>query len=177
MRAFPIVALVAVLALPASAQAPADAAAADSSSIVTVLSDDGRFAVLLGALESTGLLDTLAEPGPYTVFAPTDSAFAALPDGMLADLTPDQLRDVLLGHVVAGAVSAEAAAEAGEAPSAWTDRFLTFQATDDGLTVDGVAILEADVAAPNGVVHVIGAVLLPPAAPVSDDPDEDSPER
>ena len=159
MRAFLFAALVAALAVPASAQAPAD-----SSSIVTVLQDDGRFTVLLDALETAGLVETLSEPGPFTLFAPTDSAFAALPPDALADLSPDDLQRVLLGHLVAGAVSGADAAEAGQAPTAWTDRMLTFSATDGGgLAVDGVAIIEADVAAANGVVHVIGSVLLPPA--------------
>lgn len=174
MRVFLIAALVAVLAVPASAQVPADS----SSSIVTVLSDDGRFTVLLDALENAGLSETLAEPGPFTLFAPTDSAFAALPEGVLASLTPDELQRVLLGHVVEGTVSSAAAAEAGQAPSAWTDRTLTFVVGGNGgLSVDGVSITEADIAAPNGVIHVVGAVLLPNDEPEPDEMDEDMDER
>ena len=161
MRAFLTATLAVAFAVSASAQAPAD-----SSTIVTVLQDDGRFTVLLDALESAGLTETLSEPGPFTLFAPTDSAFAALPPGALESLSPEDLQDILLGHVVVGAVSSEAAAEAAQAPSAWSGRTLAFTATDaGGLAVDGVTILEADLDAPNGVVHVVGAVLLPPDAP------------
>lgn len=166
-----LIAAALALALPATAQ-EAPAADADAS-IVTVLQEDGRFTTLLGALETAGLTQTLTEPGPYTLFAPTDSAFAALPEGVLASLTPEQLQGVLLGHVVAGAVSSNQAFEAGEAPTAWTDRSLTFTDSGTGLAVDGAPILDADVAASNGVVHVIGSVLLPAGDPADADADGD----
>ena len=169
-----LIAAVLALALPASAQ---DAPAPDASdSIVSVLQQDGRFAVLVDALERAGLTQTLSEPGPYTLFAPTDSAFAALPDGLLASLTPEDLQGLLLGHVVAGAVTSNQASEAGEAPSAWTDRVLTFTETETGLAVDGAPIVDADISASNGVVHVIGGVLLPSSEGEDMDPDGMDPE-
>lgn len=174
MRITLIAALLA-LALPASAQ-DVPASDAPDASIVTVLQEDGRFTALLSALETAGLTQTLTEPGPYTLFAPTDSAFAALPDGALASLTPEQLQGVLLGHVVAGTVSSNQAFEVGEAPTAWGDRTLTFTETDGGLAVDDTPILEADLVASNGVIHVIGGVLLPstdPAGAGMDDGDVD----
>ena len=167
MRISLIVAALA-LALPASAQ---DAPADDSATVVSVLQQDGRFTVLVDAIERAGLTQTLSEPGPYTVFAPTDSAFAALPEGTLESLTPEDLQGVLLGHVIAGAVSSNQAFEAGEAPGAWGDRVFTFTEIDTGLAVDDVAIVQADVVASNGVIHVIDGVLLP-SAPAGDSVDD-----
>ncbi len=155
------------LALSASAQdvPPSDAPVADApitdASVVTVLQEDGRFTVLVRALEQTNLVETLSGPGPFTVFAPTDSAFAMLPEGVLESLTPEQLQAVLLGHVVAGSFSGAQAVEAGEAPSAWGDQPLAFTSTEAGLAVNGVPISQTDLGAPNGVIHVIDGVILP----------------
>lgn len=174
MRTLVLAALAALLLPTASAQdAPADTA----PTVAEVLQADGRFTVLLGAAETAGLAETLAEPGPYTVFAPTDEAFAALPEGGLADLSPEELQNVLLHHVVLGAVTGAQAAEAGTAPSAWSDQALTFATAADGaLLVGDATVVEADVAASNGVVHVIDAVLLPApseAAPMDVDGTDD----
>ena len=171
MRTLSLVALAVALLAPASVaqDVPSDTTAGPT--IADLLAADGRFSTLLDAVETAGLAETLAEPGPYTVFAPTDSAFAALPEGALAALSPEELQNVLLQHVVLGAVTGADAAEAGMAPSAWTERELAFAVGDDGaLTVNGATVVEADLGASNGVVHVIDAVLLPPA---SDDEMED----
>ncbi|MGB3544814.1 fasciclin domain-containing protein [Rubrivirga sp.] len=162
MRIALLAALVAVSFAPASAQD-----AEPTSTIAQVLEADGRFTVLLGAVETAGLGNALSNAGPLTVFAPTDSAFAALPEGTLDALTPDDLRAVILGHVVEGAVSSSAAAEVGEAVSV-SGVPLVFS-TESGLSVNGAPVLEGDVAATNGVVHVLDAVLLPPpSAPIED---------
>ena len=146
------------LAPSAHAQTPAPEIGNEPSTIAELLAADGRFTVLLGALATTGL-DSVLAAGTYTVFAPTDSAFAALPEGTLDVLDADQLRTVLLGHVAAGAVTSQDAALAGAAVSeAGTD--LTFAVTDGGLTVDDAAIVDADLDASNGVLHVIARVLL-----------------
>ncbi len=170
MRTLFLAALAALLPTAVAQDAPSPDAA---PTVAEVLQADGRFTVLLGAAETAGLAETLAEPGPFTVFAPTDEAFAALPEGALAALSPDDLQNVLLYHVVLGEVTGEQAAAAGTAPSAWSDGALTFAAGDDGsLLVNDATVLEADVAASNGVVHVIDAVLLPAAdeaAPTDDD--------
>lgn len=150
------------LALPAFAQdVPVSDAPAAEASVVTVLQEDGRFTVLVRALEQTNLVETLSGAGPFTVFAPTDSAFEALPEGVLESLTPEQLQAILLGHVVAGSFSGAQAVEAGEAPSAWGDQPLAFTSTETGLAVNGVPISQTDLGAPNGVVHVIEGVILP----------------
>lgn len=164
------VALACLAAAPAAQEVPAEAPA-----LADVLQADGRFSVLLGALDAANLTDALAGPGPFTLFAPTDEAFAALPEGTLDALTPDQLQAVLLYHVVDGAVSGAAAADAGEAPTAGNGAVLVFTAVEDGvLRVNDVLVVEADVAARNGVVHVIGGVLLPPPGAAADEaPDDD----
>ena len=152
------------LAPSAAAQdpAPAEAPMADAmdASIVDVLAADGRFTVLLSALSSAGLDSTLAAGGPFTVFAPTDEAFAALPEGTLEVLSPDELRDILLLHVAAGTVDGATAAAEGAAESA-VGQTLAFTVDDSGaLAVNDTPITEADLPASNGVIHVIAGVLL-----------------
>ncbi|WP_420456709.1 fasciclin domain-containing protein [Rubrivirga sp.] len=173
MRTLALAALAVALSLPAQAQDPTEVPAEQpvaGPSIVDVLEADGRFATLLGALDTAGLRATLGEPGPYTVFAPTDSAFAALPEGALASLSPEDLQDVLLRHVVLGAAPAAEAVAAGTVSSAWGDQSLSVVAGDDGVVrVDGVAVIDPDLEASNGVVHVIDGVLLPPAEGDVDD--------
>jgi uncharacterized surface protein with fasciclin (FAS1) repeats len=162
MRSLLILGLLLVVG-PALAQedpAPTDEPVA-AETILDVLEADGRFTVLLGALQSTNLVETLSGAGPFTLFAPTDEAFASVPEGTLDVLTPEQLQAVLLYHVVGGGVDAATAAAAGEAPTAGGGA-LVFTASDTGLRVNEAAVTEADLAAANGVVHVIDAVLLPP---------------
>lgn len=148
-------------ALVAASVSPALAQETDPT-LSQLLRDDGRFTVLLEAVEAAGLSGALAGSGPLTVFAPTDSAFAALPSGTLEALTPDDLRAIILGHVLEGAVPSSAAAEVGAAETV-SGAPLTFAL--DPLTVNDAPILEADLEASNGIIHVIGAVLLPPEAP------------
>ena len=173
MRPLALATLVALLVPCALAQdAPPDST--EGPTLVDLLEADGRFTTLLDAVDTAGLAETLAEPGPYTLFAPTDSAFAALPEGALAALTPEELQSVLLHHVVFGAVTGAEAAEAGTAPSAWSERELAFAAREDGtLLVNGATVVEADLEASNGLLHVIDAVLLPPADDADDGMEDD----
>ena len=131
---------------------------------------------LVAAAEAAGLVETLAGEGPYTVFAPTDEAFAALPEGTVETLlmpeNREQLRKVLLAHVLPGAVTAEAAMGMMEADGGQHD---TTTASGDALTLgmrDGALVVfdesggvatvtTADVMQSNGVVHVVDKVLLP----------------
>lgn len=166
-----LILLVAVLAAPqvlAQETAP-EAAEPTGTTLLATLEADGRFATLLGALEATNLAETLQGDGPFTLFAPTDEAFAALPEGTLESLTPEELQGILLYHVIGGAVDGATAAAAGEAPTAWGDNTLAFMATEDGgLMVNDATVIEADVMASNGVIHVVDGVLLPPAAEADD---------
>lgn len=129
--------------------------------IIDVAREAGSFTTLLTAVEAAGLTDTLKGDGPFTVFAPTDAAFAALPEGtveaLLAD--PEALTAVLTYHVAAG--SAKAADVAGmESVTTLQGGSLTVS-TQDGVRIGDARVVSADVAASNGVIHVIDTVLIP----------------
>ncbi|MCB0155731.1 MAG: fasciclin domain-containing protein, partial [Anaerolineae bacterium] len=125
---------------------------------------DGRFTTLATALDAAGLIDTLKGEGPFTVFAPTDEAFAALPEGTLDSLLadPEALTQVLLYHVVAGEVPA---ADVVSLTSADTVEGQPVSISVDGeaVMVGGANVIQTDVMASNGIIHVIDAVLLPPS--------------
>lgn len=138
--------------------------AAQGSTIVDLAVADGRFNTLVTAVTAAGLADTLAGEGPFTVFAPTDDAFAALPAGTVEALLNDipALTDVLLYHVVAGKVMA---ADVANLTSATTleGSDINISVTDDGVFLnDTVKVIITDIEASNGVIHVIDSVLLPP---------------
>ena len=132
--------------------------------IVDIAVGDGRFATLVDALEAAGLVETLQGEGPFTVFAPTDEAFAKLPEGTVESLLGDipALTDILLYHVVAGAVSSE---QVVTLDSAETVQGASLAISVDGGTVSigEATVLIADIEASNGVIHVIDSVLVPPA--------------
>ena len=145
---------------------PAYDASADGTDIAATLAADGRFTVLLGALAETGLDAALAGDGPFAVFAPTDSAFAALPDGALAALSADDLRTVLLYHVVEGDLAPDA--EMLEPVATLAGPPLDLADVDGRLVVNGTAAAGEGVPVSNGRVYAVGAVLLPPAPDEAD---------
>ena len=156
-------ALLGAVALPlASAGVPA--AAAD---IVQTAVDAGQFETLVAAVQAAELVEVLQGEGPFTVFAPTDEAFAALPEGtvegLLEPANKDQLVAVLTYHVVPGVVMAEDAAGNTVELETVQGEMLTVDGTGDGVTVNGANVISADVMADNGVIHVIDAVILPPS--------------
>ena len=131
----------------------------------------GSFNTLAAALEAAGLVDTLKGEGPFTVFAPTDDAFAALPagtvDALLADIPA--LTDILLYHVVSGEVLAADVVGLSAAPTVQGSD-ISIEVVDGKVILNGnVEVVTTDVLASNGVIHVIDGVLLPPAeaAPVA----------
>lgn len=133
-------------------------------SIAEIAVEDGRFATLVAALEAAGLVDTLAGEGEFTVFAPTDEAFAALPNGTLDILLEDpqgDLTNILLYHVVEGIVPAETVVTLDSAQTLQGgDVHITV--TDEGVFLnDNIKVIITDVAASNGIIHVIDGVLLP----------------
>lgn len=144
------------------AQSPAPAASAD---IVATAESAGQFKTLVAAVKAADLEATLKGPGPFTVFAPTDDAFAKLPAGTIDTLlkpeNKEQLVAILTYHVVAGEVPST---EAVKLPSAKTvnGKELTFDASSGSLKVNGATVIKADVDASNGVIHAIDTVLLPP---------------
>lgn len=124
----------------------------------------GEFKTLVTALDAAGLVDTLKGDGPFTVFAPTDDAFAKLPDGTVEDLlkpeNKDQLVAILTYHVVPGKVMAgDVQGKQLEVETVEGSK-LSVDGTD-GVTVDGATVTMPDVAASNGVIHVIDEVVLP----------------
>jgi uncharacterized surface protein with fasciclin (FAS1) repeats len=136
----------------------------ESADIVDIAAGDDRFETLVTALQAADLVDTLKGDGPFTVFAPTDDAFDNLPEGTLDALLADvpALTDVLLYHVVSGKFMAADVVTLSSAT--------TVQGQDVTITVDGsdvyvndAQVIITDIEASNGVIHVIDAVLIPPA--------------
>jgi transforming growth factor-beta-induced protein len=146
---------------------PADETATEEkSSIVDLAVADGRFTTLVAALQAAELVETLSGEGPFTVFAPTDEAFAALPAGTLDELllpeNKQKLTDILLYHVVSGKVMAADVTALTNAPTV-LGKDITIKVEDGKVFLnDTVQVIITDIEAPNGVIHVIDAVLLPP---------------
>jgi transforming growth factor-beta-induced protein len=146
----------------APSAAPSAASAGD---IVQVATSAGSFTTLLKAATAAGLVDTLKGAGPYTVFAPTDAAFAALPAGTLDALLKDpaKLKDILLYHVVSGKVTADQVVKLTSATTV-EGKAITITVKNGVVYLnDTVKVVTTDIPASNGVIHVIDAVLLPPS--------------
>ncbi|NBD33247.1 MAG: fasciclin domain-containing protein [Cyanobacteria bacterium] len=133
-----------------------------SANIVDTAVEAGSFETLTTAVQEAGLADTLKEEGPYTVFAPTDDAFAQLPEGTVSALlepeNQDKLTDILLYHVVAGEVTSDQIID-GELKTVGGESI--YLSTDEGVQVNDANVVKADIAADNGVIHVVDQVLLP----------------
>jgi uncharacterized surface protein with fasciclin (FAS1) repeats len=136
--------------------------------IVDVAVGAGNFSTLVAAVTAADLVETLSGTGPFTVFAPTDDAFAALPAGVLdALLLPENkavLAKILTYHVVSGTVMA---ADVTDGDVATVEGQNIKLSTANGVTVNGANVISADVAASNGVIHAIDAVILPPDVDVA----------
>jgi uncharacterized surface protein with fasciclin (FAS1) repeats len=149
----------------AFALATSVSALASGKDIVDTAVEAGQFKTLAAALTAAGLVDTLKGAGPFTVFAPTDEAFAKLPTGTVENLlkpeNKQQLTDILTYHVVSGKVMAADVAGLGEAKSV-NGKMIDVEATGGSVKVNGATVTAADVAASNGVIHVIDTVILPP---------------
>jgi uncharacterized surface protein with fasciclin (FAS1) repeats len=131
--------------------------------IVAVASSAGSFNTLVAAVKAAGLVETLQGAGPFTVFAPTDAAFAKLPKGTVEDLLKPENKEKLIAiltyHVVAGKVMA-ADVKTMKAKTV-NGQSLDVKVTDSGVTVDNAKVVKTDVAASNGIIHVIDTVVLP----------------
>jgi uncharacterized surface protein with fasciclin (FAS1) repeats len=142
----------------------AQAAKAPQKDIVDTAVAAGNFTTLATALKAAGLVDTLKGKGPFTVFAPTDAAFAKLPAGTVEDLLKPEnkakLVSILTYHVVPGAVSS---AQVVKMTSAKTveGQSVKISTKDGGVMIDGANVVKADILASNGVIHVIDSVILP----------------
>lgn len=159
--------IVAVLSLMASTLTFPAARANDDAThpgdIVAVASGAGKFNTLVAAVKAAGLVETLQGKGPFTVFAPTDEAFAKLPEGTVASLlkpeNKEKLVAILTYHVVPGKVMA-ADVKTMKAKTV-NGKELSIKVEDGKVTVDDAKVIKTDVAAKNGVIHVIDSVILP----------------
>lgn len=133
------------------------------SSIVDLVMQDDRFSTLRDLLEAADLVDTLRSEGPFTVFAPTNEAFNQVPQKTLDALMMDQeqLRKVLLYHVLQGQRIPASEAVSLESLATANDQSISLQVSGDTLMVNDAKVIETDIAASNGVVHVIDRVLIP----------------
>lgn len=133
--------------------------------IVEVASDTENLSTLVAAVQAAGLVETLSGDGPFTVFAPTNEAFEALPDGTLESLLEpenrDMLIDILTYHVVAGEVMSGDLSDGMMAETVQGSQ-ITISISDAGVSVNDASVVAADVEASNGVVHVIDSVIMPP---------------
>ena len=137
--------------------------------IVEIAVEAGSFNTLVAAVKAAGLAETLQGTGPFTVFAPTDTAFAKLPAGTVESLLADKekLASILTYHVVSGKVLAgDIVKTNGATPTTVNGLPLDIVVRDSKVFVNGAQVVTADIVASNGVIHVIDSVLLPAAAPV-----------
>ena len=164
MRVLTFTVLAAALVGPISGPSAAAQAAkpAGTSTIVDVAIKAGTFKTLVKAVQAAGLVETLRGTGPFTVFAPTDEAFAKLPKGTLEALIADpaKLKAILTYHVVSGTVMA---AQVVDLKSATTvnGQDVRIKVESGKVYVDGAQVTTTDIAASNGVIHVIDSVILP----------------
>ena len=140
------------------------AAAASDLNIVETAVQAGSFNTLVAAVQAADLVDVLSGEGPFTVFAPTDEAFAALPEGTVESLLQPENRDdlvaILTYHVIPGAVmSSDISGQMLDVETVQGST-VSIDATS-GVTVDNASVVSADIVASNGVIHVIDAVILP----------------
>ena len=133
--------------------------------IVETAAAAGQFETLLAAATAAGLAPALSGDGPFTVFAPTDEAFGALPAGTVETLLREenrgQLANILKFHVIAGRVGSDALAD-GATLDTLAESKVTFTETEQGFTIEGARIVTTDINASNGIIHVIDRVILPP---------------
>jgi uncharacterized surface protein with fasciclin (FAS1) repeats len=132
-----------------------------ASKAIFPLAEEAGFTTLIAAVKAAGLEETLTEKGPFTVFAPTDEAFAKLPEGtveaLLAD--PEKLKKVLLYHVVSGSVTSEQVVKLKEATTVEGSKVAI--SSKKGVKINDAHVIKADIEAKNGIVHVIDTVLIP----------------
>ena len=141
-------------------------AAATAGNLVETAVDAGQFKTLVAAVQAAGLGEALSGPGPFTVFAPTDEAFAKLPDGTVKDLlkpeNKDKLVAILTYHVIPGKVMAGDVAGKKLNVATLQGGAVAVDAMYGGVMINDATVVAADIEASNGVIHVIDRVILPP---------------
>jgi uncharacterized surface protein with fasciclin (FAS1) repeats len=162
-----LIATMAAAAIVLGGTATAGAQSDEPGTIVEIAQSNPELSTLVTAVTEAGLVETLSGPGPFTVFAPTNAAFEALPAGTLDTLLADptgQLAQILKQHVMSGAVDSQAAIAAAGGTVETLGGPVTVELEGDSLVVGGATVVTADVQASNGVVHVIDAVITETAA-------------
>lgn len=149
-----------------AADKAAPAAAVGTTNLVAVAKSDSQFSTLAKAIEAAGLADTLAAAGPYTLFAPTDAAFAKLPAGeldrLLQPANREQLKTLLMNHVVEGQAKADYfTGKNGELTALGGGKLALNGAA--GVKIGGATVVKPDIMASNGVIHAVDTVILPAA--------------
>jgi transforming growth factor-beta-induced protein len=154
---------------PTAIPEPIEMAEPEPQDIVDIAIADGRFETLVAAVQAAGLVDALKGEGPLTVFAPTDDAFSALPEGTVEALLEDipTLTDILLYHVVAGEVLAADVVELSQAKTL-QGQFVDILVDGGKVMIDNAEVTITDIEASNGVIHVIDAVILPESRDIVD---------
>lgn len=167
---YAVAAVAAVVTLPALALAQHSSKEKEPMNIVQIASQSGKFNTLVAAVKAAGLVETLQGKGPFTVFAPTDAAFAKLPPGTVEALlaNPEKLASILTFHVVSGKVMAGDIVKAnGAKPATVNGQSLDVVVRDGKVFVNGAQVVTADIVASNGVIHVIDTVLIPTPTPAT----------
>ena len=161
MKSISLALILSIPAVMSHASEPTRASRAAKIDIVDTAVQAGSFKTLAAALQAAGLVDTLKGEGPFTVFAPTDEAFAKLPAGTVEALLKDipKLRAILTYHVVAGRVEAKDVVKLSKATTV-NGQDVAIDSSD-GVTINNAKVVKADIQAKNGVIHVIDTVLLP----------------
>ena len=152
------------LAAVAAAVLAPSIAAAQGKDIVQTAIDAGTFKTLVTAVQAAGLVETLKGPGPFTVFAPSDAAFAKIPKATLDALVADKgaLTSVLTYHVLQGKVMAADVLKMGKgAPKTVNGKTLAIEVRNGKVYVDGAQVVTTDIVTSNGVIHVIDSVVMP----------------
>jgi uncharacterized surface protein with fasciclin (FAS1) repeats len=165
------IAIAAALGVAFAVPADVEAQYGNDKTIVDVAVESGNFETLVAAVKEAGLVETLSSAGPFTVFAPTDEAFAKLPEGTLEALLADKeaLTAVLTYHVIPGKVMAADVIQAQQVrPATVQGESLNVRVTNGSVYVDDATVVQPDVEASNGVIHVIDTVVLPQALQAAD---------
>jgi uncharacterized surface protein with fasciclin (FAS1) repeats len=150
------------LAAPASLAQESAAYDNETQDLISTLEAQGNFTTLVSALRDTGLDEALASDETFTLFAPTDEAFDALPEGTLENLSAEQLIEILRYHVLVGAAASQDAVTLDAVPTVQGSE-LDLTTADGQLMVNDATVTEADIQASNGIIHVIDTVLMPEA--------------
>jgi uncharacterized surface protein with fasciclin (FAS1) repeats len=165
MKQFAIVALMASALILVGACMGAEETATEEKNIVDTAIAAGNFSTLVEAIQAAGLVDTLEGPGPFTVFAPTDEAFAKIPEADLNALLENttELTRILTYHVVSGEIMSDDL-EGEMSVKTVEGQNLSIVVDESGVMVDNAKVIQADIPATNGVIHAIDTVLMPDQA-------------